>query len=272
MDVRNYVADRLGGMYEILENSNLYCEYIGVNEGLIAKIKQIRADKKARKAAEAERKRLEEEEKAEQRRIANAAKKEKANANAMLKYVIYENETEGQNDFENLIEEVKSIIRKEIPGARFENRKPHHNKTQLGDGHVLHKYTVSVFTMSDKNLKGFISNTRNTKLKMLNGAKQTMDIGKKINTVGKIVTGQLYNSNDMALGYASSVTDDEIKKLVDEEIKDRIFGPIADIGFKYKRNILVNYRNGLEYMFVKTDSMYFGYEIQVGIRYITKNY
>ena len=73
MDIRNHIADRMEGMYEVLENSSLYCDYIGVSEGLIARIKQMKADKKARQAAEAERKTLEEEEKAEQRRIANAA-------------------------------------------------------------------------------------------------------------------------------------------------------------------------------------------------------
>lgn len=272
MDIRNHIADRMEGMYEVLENSSLYCDYIGVSEGLIARIKQMKADKKARKAAEAERKRLEEEEKAEQRRIANAAKKEKANANAMLKYVIYENgESEGQRDFEDLIEEVQSIIRREIPGVRFENRKPSHNQTQLGDGYVLHKYTATIFTMNDKNLKGFISNTKNGKLKMLNGAKNAIDASKKINAVGKFVSGQVFNGNDIVLSRLGNVSDSEIQKLVDTDFKDRIADPIAGLGMKYKRNFLINYKDGLEYTFVKMDSMYFGYGIQVGIRYITKN-
>lgn len=272
MDIRNHIADRMEGMYEVLENSSLYCDYIGVSEGLIARIKQMKADKKARKAAEAERKRLEEEEKAEQKRIANAARKEKANANAMLKYVIYENgESEGQRDFEDLIEEVQSIIRREIPGVRFENRKPSHNQTQLGDGYVLHKYTATIFNMNDKNLKGFISNTKNGKLKMLNGAKNAIDASKKINAVGKMVSGQVFNGNDIVLSRLGNVSDSEIQKLVDSDFKDRIADPIAGLGMKYKRNILINYKDGLEYTFVKMDSMYFGYGIQVGIRYITKN-
>ena len=30
MDIRNHIADRMEGMYEVLENSSLYCDYISL--------------------------------------------------------------------------------------------------------------------------------------------------------------------------------------------------------------------------------------------------
>ena len=270
MDFREFVEDRNDGMYEILESSDIYCNYIGVNEGLIKKIKEIRSNKKAKKAAEAERKRLLAEEEAQRKKEANILKKEKAKASAMRNYVIDETGSTARNDFDKFIEQVSNIIRREIPGVGLENKKPRHNRTQLDDGYTLHKESVTVFKMSDKNLKLFIDSTKNNSLSRMHKISQGANAAKKINAVAKMAQGQLTNTNDYILAQASHMSEDKLKKLVDDDFKSRITDKIAGLGCKEKRGFLILDKDGQEYLTVKIEGMYWGYAITVGVKYITK--
>lgn len=265
MDYRDEINDRINA---IMESNKLYCEYIGVNEGLIARLKQMKADKKARKAAEAERKRQQAEEEAEKKRLANEARKEKAKANAMKNYPIVDDSV-ARKDLDDFIGKVHDILKREIPGVRLEPIKIGHNKKQLDEGYVMHKLHTRVFVMNDKNLKSFLHNTRDKNIKLMNGANKAMKIGNTINTVATLagVGGGLASSVSSPL---QGMTDNKLQKMIDGDFNDRIIDPIIGMGFRYKKHILISYKEGQEYLFVKKDSFHFGYTIEVGITYITK--
>jgi hypothetical protein len=271
MDFKDAVKDRYIGMENTLLESKLYGEYYGLNEGLIAKIKQARADKKARKAAAAERKRLEEEEKKEQRQREAALRKQKQQNSAMMKYHIFKREEEPTRDLKKLAMDIAQNIKKEIPAVRLNVDKISHGRTKFDDGYVLHTLQIRLFTMDDRNLKSFIENTKDRELKAMHSAEKAIEVGKKINNVAKMISGgSPINGNDAALGFASSSVNDKIRKLVDADFERRIVAPILDMGFNGKRNMFVLDKDDKEYFFFKKESFYFGYEIKIGVRFLTE--
>lgn len=264
MDYKKYIEDRINGMYNILESSNLYSDFIGLNEGLIARIKEIRADKKAKKAAEAERE-------AEQRRIANELKKERSKANAMRNCVKVTNQSVPNDDFNKLIDDIKKVLNEEIPDVRFENSNVRHNRTPLEEGYVLHKESIVLFKMSDANLKKFINNTKNKEIKRLRGIKNTAAVTKSANNIKKALSGEVgVDTVDIVASQVESASKDKLRKLMDEDFQTRIVKKLEGMGCRYKRNMLVFEKDGLDYMSIRVEDFYFEYTITVTIKYILK--
>ena len=264
MEYKKYIEDRVNGMYNILESSNLYSDFIGLNEGLIARIREIRADKKAKKAAEAERE-------AEQRRIANELKKERSKANAMQNCVKVSNQSEANSDFNKLIDNIKRVLNDEIPDVRFEKSNVRHNRTQLEEEYVLHKESIILFKMSDANLKKFINNTKNNQIKKLRGLEKAASVTKSANSIKKALSGDVgYDNVDMIASQVESISKDKLIKLIDEDFQTRIVKKLEGMDCKYKRNALVFEKDGLDYMSVRIEDFYFDYTITVTIKYVTK--
>jgi hypothetical protein len=121
MYIRNIVEDYMEGVYNILENSE-------VCEGFL----QRRREKKAAKKAAKEEKRFQ----------------EKINS----EIVISKNELpKCEKEFNQAVTFMKSLIKKEVPGAVFYQNNIKHSTRDLGRGYIEHGFTINLFHMDDDN-------------------------------------------------------------------------------------------------------------------------
>lgn len=261
MDFREIIEDRLVGMHSLLESSDIYSEFTGVNEGLIGRIKEIKADKKAIKAEKEARE-------AEERKFANEVRKEKNKNNAMKNSVRVSDISEAENEFNKLISDIQNILTSEIPNVRLEKAKLSHNRTELNDGLILHKEAAVLFNMSDDNLKKFIDSSNNKTIKALKATNDAVKVGKDVNRVKKAADGEYYNTADSVLNKLDKLSADKLKKLIDDEFKARIIDKIEGLGGNYKRGMIVIQKDGLDYMSIKIEDLYFNYNIKVSIKFI----
>ena len=246
-------------------------EYL--EEGLFDKFKEKRAEKKARKEEEKERRRQKEEEEKAARKAKNDERKARQATEYLNKFVMYkasEEESGPKKDLADLANDIKAILKKEIPGCTFVGNKAKHNTTRLDKGCILHTYTLTIFRMDEENKKRFIKNTKSGSLKAQDTARRTADTIQKFGRVANMMTGNYgYNSTDMLKGSVNMLTSD-IDKLVDRDFIKRIREPIIEMGFTGKRNAFVKEKNGMEYLGVKIESGTFEYEISVKVKYIVK--
>lgn len=244
-----------------------------LEEGLFDKIKEKRAEKKARKEEEKERRRQKEEEEKAARKAKNDERKARQATEYLNKFVMYkasEEESGPKKDLADLANDIKAILKKEIPGCTFVGNKAKHNTTRLDKGCILHTYTLTIFRMDEENKKRFVKNTKSGSLKAQDTARRTADTIQKFGRVANMMTGNYgYNSTDMLKGSVDMLTID-IDKLVDRDFIKRIREPIIEMGFTGKRNAFVKEKNGMEYLGVKIESGTFEYEISVKVKYIVK--
>ena len=244
-----------------------------LEEGLFDKIKEKRAEKKAKKEEEKERRRQKEEEEKAARKAKNDERKARQATEYLNKFVMYkasEEESGPKKDLADLANDIKAILKKEIPGCTFVGNKAKHNTTRLDKGCILHTYTLTIFRMDEENKKRFIKNTKSGSLKAQDTARRTADTIQKFGRVANMMTGNYgYNSTDMLKGSVDMLTSD-IDKLVDRDFIKRIREPIIEMGFTGKRNAFVKEKNGMEYLGVKIESGTFEYEISVKVKYIIK--
>ena len=244
-----------------------------LEEGLFDKFKEKRAEKKARKEEEKERRRQKEEEEKAARKAKNDERKARQATEYLNKFVMYkasEEESGPKKDLADLANDIKAILKKEIPGCTFVGNKAKHNTTRLDKGCILHTYTLIIFRMDEENKKRFVKNTKSGSLKAQNAARRTADTIQKFGRVANMMTGNYgYNSTDMLKGSVNMLTSD-IDKLVDRDFIKRIREPIIEMGFTGKRNAFVKEKNGMEYLGVKIESGTFEYEISVKVKYIIK--
>ena len=242
-------------------------EYL--EEGLFDKFKEKRAEKKARKEEEKERRRQKEEEEKAARKAKNDERKARQATEYLNKFVMYkasEEESGPKKDLADLANDIKAILKKEIPGCTFVGNKAKHNTTRLDKGCILHTYTLTIFRMDEENKKRFIKNTKSGSLKAQDTARRTADTIQKFGRVANMMTGNYgYNSTDMLKGSVDMLTID-IDKLVDRDFIKRIREPIIEMGFTGKRNAFVKEKNGMEYLGVKIESGTFEYEISVKVK------
>ena len=244
-----------------------------LEEGLFDKFKEKRAEKKARKEEEKERRRQKEEEEKAARKAKNDERKARQATEYLNKFVMYkasEEESGPKKDLADLANDIKAILKKEIPGCTFVGNKAKHNTTRLDKGCILHTYTLIIFRMDEENKKRFVKNTKSGSLKAQDTARRTADTIQKFGRVANMMTGNYgYNSTDMLKGSVDMLTSD-IDKLVDRDFIKRIREPIIEMGFTGKRNAFVKEKNGMEYLGVKIESGTFEYEISVKVKYIIK--
>ena len=236
-----------------------------IQEGLFDKLIEKRNEKRARKEEMKEKKRLEAEAEAARKKEENELKKARMRTASLNKYPIFNPSDENipLGELEGLVNSIKSIIGKEIPGAGFLNKKMGHNQTALDEGHTLHKYTMKIFSMDDKNLKKFISNSESKLLKTKSVMKTVSQNAKKYGMFDG--SGTVNN-----VGLAADVLSADLDKLINEDFITRIKDPIIDLGFSYSRGNFVKTLDGLTYLNVKIESKYFDYEITASIRFITR--
>ena len=244
-----------------------------LEEGLFDKIKEKRAEKKAKKEEEKERRRQKEEEEKAARKAKNDERKARQATEYLNKFVMYkasEEESGPKKDLADLANDIKAVLKKEIPGCTFVGNKAKHNTTRLDKGCILHTYTLTIFRMDEENKKRFVKNTKSGSLKAQDTARRTADTIQKFGRVANMMTGNYgYNSTDMLKGSVDMLTSD-IDKLVDRDFIKRIREPIIEMGFTGKRNAFVKEKNGMEYLGVKIESGTFEYEISVKVKYIIK--
>ena len=246
-------------------------EYL--EEGLFDKFKEKRAEKKARKEEEERRRKQKEEEEKAARKEKYEQRKERMRRESLGKYVMFsasEEESGPKQDLADLANEIKSLIKHEIPGVRFLDNKARHNTTRLDEGCVLHKYSLSIFKMDDVNLKKFIKNSKNTNLKFQNAAKQTAGAVQQFGRVANIMTGKFDYKTTDNIKYSVDALTNNMGELINDDFIERITDPIIDKGFVGKRNALVKTKDGMDYLGVKIESGTFDYEITVSVKYIIK--
>ena len=236
-----------------------------IQEGLFDKLIEKRNERRARKEEIKEKKRLEAEAEAARKKEENELKKARMKTMSLNKYPIFNPSDENipLGELEGLINSIRSIISKEIPGASFLNNRMGHNQTALDEGHTLHKYTMKIFTMDDKNLKKFISNSESKLLKTKSTMKTVSQNAKKYGMFDGTGTAN-------KVGLAADVLSADLDKLINEDFITRIKDPIIDLGFSYSRGNFVKTLDGLTYLNVKIESKYFDYAITASIRFITR--
>ena len=261
---------------ELIEESCLEFDWDDVEcieEGLFDKLKEKRAEKKARKEEEKEMRRQKEEEEKAARKAKNDERKARQATEYLNKFVMYkasEEESGPKKDLADLANNVKAILKKEIPGCTFVGNKAKHKTTKLDKGCVLHEYSLIIFRMDEDNKKRFVKNTNDLSLKTKDTARRTADTAQKFGRVASMATGNYgYNTTDMIKGSVDMLTGD-IDKLVEKDFIRRIQDPIIDMGFTGKRNAYIKEKNGMEYLGVKIEGKYSEYEIVVKVRYIIK--
>lgn len=249
-------------------------DYEVLEEGILDKIIQKRNEHKARKEEQAERKRLAAEEEAKRKKELAELKKQKTKEAALSKYPIFNpsNMKEPINELEDTINEVKRIINTTIPGARFERSKMGHNQTVVDKGHVLHKYHIKLFKMTDDNLKSFISASNNKMLKAKDTVKKVSQTASKIGAIGSLITGNMDISRGgmNSLKMLADISTADIEKLIEKDFVERIVDPITDLGFEYSRRNYIKRKDGLTYLNVKVGNYIDDYEIVVSIRFLTR--
>ena len=236
-----------------------------IQEGLFDKLIEKRNERRARKEEIKEKKRLEAEAEAARKKEENELKKARMKTMSLNKYPIFNPSDDNipLGELEGLINSIRSIISKEIPGASFLNNRMGHNQTTLDEGHTLHKYTMKIFTMDDKNLKKFISNSESKLLKTKSTMKAVSQNAKKYGMFDGTGTAN-------KVGLAADVLSADLDKLINEDFITRIKDPIIDLGFSYSRGNFVKTLDGLTYLNVKIESKYFDYAITASIRFITR--
>ena len=244
-----------------------------LEEGFFDKLKEKRAEKKARKEEEKEMRRQKEEEEKAARKAKNDERKARQATEYLNKFVMYkasEEESGPKKDLADLANNIKAILKKEIPGCTFVGNKAKHKTTKLEKGCVLHEYSLIIFRMDEDNKKRFVKNTNDLSLKTKDTARRTADTAQKFGRVASMATGNYgYNTTDMIKGSVDMLTGD-IDKLVEKDFIRRIQDPIIDMGFTGKRNAYIKEKNGMEYLGVKIEGKYSEYEIVVKVRYIIK--
>ena len=251
--------------HESINIESFFDEDDVLEEGMFDKLIEKRKEKKARKEEEKERKRLEAEAEAARKKEERELKKAAMKTAALNKYPIVNPSDEdiAIGDLEELVGNIKYIISKEIPGVSFINKKMGHNVTQLDEGHVLHKYTVKIFEMDDKNLKKFISNSESKLLKSKSFMKDVSQNARKYGMLDKTGTAN-------SIGFVADVASADLDNLIDEDFVGRIKAPIINMGFTYHRNNFVKDKDGMTYLNVKMEDRYFDYAIVASIRFITR--
>lgn len=251
--------------HESINIESFFDEDDVLEEGMFDKLIEKRKEKKARKEEEKERKRLEAEAEAARKKEERELKKAAMKTAALNKYPIFNPSDEdiAIGDLEELVGNIKYIISKEIPGVSFINKKMGHNVTQLDEGHVLHKYTVKIFEMDDKNLKKFISNSESKLLKSKSFMKDVSQNARKYGMLDKTGTAN-------SIGFVADVASADLDNLIDEDFVGRIKAPIINMGFTYHRNNFVKDKDGMTYLNVKMEDRYFDYAIVASIRFITR--
>lgn len=251
--------------HEYINIESFFDEDDVLEEGMFDKLIEKRKEKKARKEEEKERKRLEAEAEVARKKEERELKKAAMKTAALNKYPIFNPSDEdiAIGDLEELVGNIKYIISKEIPGVSFINKKMGHNVTQLDEGHVLHKYTVKIFEMDDKNLKKFISNSESKLLKSKSFMKDVSQNARKYGMLDKTGTAN-------SIGFVADVASADLDNLIDEDFVGRIKAPIINMGFVYHRNNFVKDKDGMTYLNVKMEDRYFDYAIVASIRFITR--
>lgn len=259
--------EKIYKLMENMENEGL------VEEGFFSKMKEKRAEKKARKEEEkALRKQKEEEEKAA-RREKNEQRKERMKKEYLGKFNMFtasQEESGPKSDLAKLANEVKALLKKEIPGCTFVPNKASHRTTKLDEGCVLHQYSLIIFRMDEDNKKRFVKNTKDVGLRARDTAKRTAGAIQQAGRAYNLISGNYgYNATD-ALRGAVDMAAGDIDKAVEKDFVRRIKDPIIDMGFAGKRNAFVKEKNGMEYLGIKIEGPYSDYEIIVSVKYIIK--
>lgn len=121
MDYREYIVERMNRVYESLSDNELM-------EGFFSRRKEKKAAKKAAK---------------EEKRF-----QEKINS----EIIISKNELpKCEKEFNQAVTFMKSLIKKEVPGAVFYQNNINHSTRDLGRGYIEHGFTIDLFHMDDDN-------------------------------------------------------------------------------------------------------------------------
>lgn len=112
-----------------------------INEGFLANLKEKRAAKKA-------------------------AKEEKRNQQMLRDLLIVDEKKfpQYEKEFDSLVKYMISILKREVPGCTFASQEVHHSEKNI-TGHVIHRFSLGLFDLTDENFKKFISKSKNPELK-----------------------------------------------------------------------------------------------------------
>lgn len=249
-------------------------EFEILEEGIIDKLIQKRNERKAKKEEIAERKRLAAEEEAKRKKELAELKKQKAKEAALYKYPTFNPSDENVpvKELEELINNIKGIINSSIPGVKMERVKMGHNRSVVDKGYVLHKYYAKIFTMSDDNLKKFISASSNGLLKTKDTIKKVSQVADKIGTVGSLVAGNMNIARGgmNSLKMLADISTADIDKLIEKDFVERIVEPITNLGFNYSRRNYIKDKDGLTYLNIKVGNIVDDYQIVVSVRFLTR--
>jgi hypothetical protein len=112
-----------------------------VNEGFLANLKEKRAAKKA-------------------------AKEEKRNQQMLRDLLIVDEKKfpQYEKEFNSLIKYMITVLKREVPGCTFVSQEVRHSEKNI-TGHVIHRFSLGLFDLTDENFKKFISKSKNPELK-----------------------------------------------------------------------------------------------------------
>ena len=132
-----------------------------------------------------------------------------------LNVICSNKKSECEKDLKDTVSDIKSILKKEIPGVEFNDEHVRKSITKIDDKHTRHIYTVALFNMTEDNCKKFM---KHSKSKDLQNADNSWDY-----------VDDLFLDNE-----------------------ERIFKPIEKLGFKREEDSemgdFIKRKNNKEYM------------------------
>ena len=173
-----------------------------------------------------------------------------------------------KNEFRGLVDKIESLLKKEIPGCRFNSGVIDYRDYDLGD-YILYEYKVDLFEMDEKNKFRFIENSKNNTMKAAHLAKAGTNIYGKVNDMKNNAIdsiSQAFNiedseeekqeraKKDANVKLAKMGTELASASLYGKDLDQRIYEPIIKMGFTRQRGALVKLKDNKEYIAITTGS------------------
>lgn len=242
-DYEEYLEDRFDGMCSIIESSNSE-----LMEGFMDSIKSWKTNRQNKK----------------RNKIMDyyntISKCEKMNA---------------EDEFDDVVDKLMEILKREIPGISFNKRRVEHSAKDLGSGYSLHTYDLSLVTLNTINKRKFVYGGNNKSLKAMVAAHDVTKVAKIVKKVDDVHdyykpktmdewSEEKDNLRKRRMGDAAlNIIDNSLDydAMLMDEIVDRIFGPLASMGFvNIEDQFVILYKNNKEYITVNCDN-YFEFSV-----------
>ena len=123
-----------------------------------------------------------------------------------------------EKEINDLVNYVKSLLKKEIPNCSFKNQELSHNKVVIDSQHVLHEYHIKLFKLDDSNFKKFISKSKDANLK---SAENTWDyVDELVNDTDKRIVKPIESKGFKDHGYGLFSKSKDGKRYINVDLGD----------------------------------------------------